>query len=107
MPKYVALIAGTGEGCDYTLECNKTWRISEAKNIEEFRACVLEEFGMLDFENRPDTLIEQLIIFEASGEAQTISELPVWFNAEHKRYKEQNVVNEERALYEKLKKKFE
>jgi hypothetical protein len=75
MPKYVALIAGTGEGCDYTLECNKTWRISEAKNIEEFRACVLENSACW-IQYRPDTLIEQLIIFEANGEAQTISELP-------------------------------
>lgn len=46
--KYVVLMAGEGHGCDYTIDCNKTFMIFEAKDDEEaIERCKKrwEEFG--------------------------------------------------------------
>ncbi len=32
MSLYVAIIIGQGEGCDYTIDCNKTFLVFEAKD---------------------------------------------------------------------------
>ncbi len=35
--RYVALITGAGEGCDYTIACNKDFEVFEAKSDEDAR----------------------------------------------------------------------
>jgi len=32
MAKYVALLTGAGDGCDYTIDCNKTFKVFEAED---------------------------------------------------------------------------
>ena len=33
--KFVALLTGFGDGCDYTIDCNKSFKIFEAENQAE------------------------------------------------------------------------
>lgn len=42
MAKYVALITGRGDGCDYSIDCNVTFRKFEANSIDEAVEYVLE-----------------------------------------------------------------
>lgn len=109
MGLYAALIVGTGEGCDYTLGCNKTWVIKEAETIDDFRMSVLEDFGMLNFGRKtiPDILIEKMDIFEICGETQSVTGIPEWFFEEVKKSEVIKKEEKERELYEKLKRKFE
>lgn len=109
MPLFVALIKGTGEGCDYTYDCNKTWRVKEADNISEFRNMILEDFGMLNFnrDHFPDILIEEMEIYEVNGSYQKVTGIPEWFEKEMEKYKANKNEEAERALYEELRKKYE
>ena len=109
MPKYAVLITGTGEGCDYTLDCNKTWRMVEANDIDECRNIILSEYGMLTFDPNyfPDILIENLILFEIAGEFQEVTGIPEWYEEQYDQHQKQKKIDQERAPYEELKKKFE
>jgi len=33
--KFLVLYTGYGTGCDYTIDCNKTWRFMEAESMQE------------------------------------------------------------------------
>ena len=50
--KMIALVYGIGEGCDYTIGCNKTWWELKATNmgkaIEEVKA-KLRDYGECDY----------------------------------------------------------
>lgn len=116
MPLFVALITGTGEGCDYTFACNRKWEIGEADNISDFRMRVLGKHHMLDFESDwiPDILIEKMEIFEIAGESQEVTGIPEWFFEKRKEVEKIEIENkkkrmeeDERLLYQKLKKKYD
>jgi hypothetical protein len=42
---YVALLSGCGEGCDYTIGCNKAFRVFDAENAEQALEKCQEFFG--------------------------------------------------------------
>lgn len=35
MADFIALFTGKGDGCDYTIGCNRTWKFIHARNMEE------------------------------------------------------------------------
>ena len=53
MKNFLVLITGYGEGCDYTIGCNKTWVIIEADNKNEKALAYLEQLKkILEYQNR-------------------------------------------------------
>lgn len=107
MPKFLALITGTGEGCDYTIGCNKTWKVKEAENKEAFIKDILNDFGMLSFDKTsyPDILIEKLEVIEVET-IEVIEGIPEWYDQQWNLAKEQKKEDEERKLFEELKAKY-
>lgn len=35
MKTFLVLYKGSGEGCDYTIDCNKTWKFIEAETMDD------------------------------------------------------------------------
>jgi len=42
--QYVALFTGNGEGCDYTIGCNKTWKMITASSKKEAEAKAIDVY---------------------------------------------------------------
>ena len=58
---FLALVEGAGEGCDYTIDCNKTWTFLEAKTWDEIETEVINE--ILDYytcTSEPESIKERL-----------------------------------------------
>ena len=58
MKKYIALITGRGEGCDYTIGCNLKWRevknvSSMAEAVDKLRSIFLDTDDETDWEEYP------------------------------------------------------
>lgn len=51
MPKYVCLLTGAGDGCDYTIACNKDWKIIEADTLSDLSRQIKE---LLDKYTEPE-----------------------------------------------------
>lgn len=107
MPKYVALMRGTGEGCDWTIACNKDYLIFEADNrdkAEEKCFSVYESHGG----KKGDPAICEIMLFEVTGEkAVDLISYNRKIEEEENNKKQREKEEYEREQYERLKKKFE
>jgi len=96
--KYYALMIGKGEGCDYTIGCNKDFRQLEATTIVEARKEIedyLMERNIDDFELIQILSVSSFIDFD-------IEEFKDFLSKEKKSHK-----NPEYEKYLQLKKKYE
>jgi len=106
MPTYVALITGCGEGCDYTLACNKTWEVGTAESKEAFLEDIREQYEYgLDGDAEPR--LDVVEIFEINGTGTRYDDLYHRYMSEWRAYQEKKKEDDERKQYEKLKEKFE
>jgi len=62
---YIALMQGVGEGCDYTIGCNKTWKLLHASNKEDAEKEIVELFEYYGGEERVNEI--ELIGFDPSN----------------------------------------
>lgn len=106
MKKFYAYFEGKGHGCDYTIGCNLRVEQYDAKDVQEVVDIITEEI-----EESPDYAeerIEQVTIIEAASET-TLDIFDLTSNIREKQLAEEQLKkeDEERAEYERLKKKFE
>lgn len=98
---FIALIDG-GDGCDYNIDCNKTWKFLKATNIEEARKEV-EYF----FEYYGREMIKKMTILDvSSSESFDVSGYLKKLRMDDSEREAIRKQEEERLQYEKLKKKF-
>lgn len=102
---FLALLDGGGGGCDYSIDCNKTWRRLKAKTIEEAKievAIAIKEYGRSESKVEKATilLVDSEVDFDVKG---------FWKAIDAKRAKDaaEKKLAEDKAAYEKLKKQFE
>jgi hypothetical protein len=113
MKKYLALIYGTGKGCDYTIACNQTSKIVEADNEEIVVNNILKDYGQC-IENiyneescyDAEAIIDRIIVYEIKSNGIIFEDLASQFEKEKDIFKKKLNENRERKLYEELKKKF-
>lgn len=113
MKKYLMLLIGYGEGCDYTIGCNMNYEEFEAQNNEEaikkmYERC--EDYGAsYDFENYNVTFdgisIEKVILYEINNKQEILIKEPI--EKAYKEYKDKENKDEEYKEYLKLKDKYE
>lgn len=117
MPKYVVLETGVGEGCDYTIDCNKHWWFFEAKNMKEAKKRVAfgewfeeEDFPELEepFEDILSEIdLERLQIIEINKEFEfNIPEINKKAKELEKIKQEEEIMQEELKTLERLKEKY-
>lgn len=129
MKEYLVIIDGGGGGCDYTIDCNKTWEFVEAKNIDEAIAQVIgpspsdpeDEDDAYDYSAHwsryqagHESAINDIQIFEINteteGKSADVGELCEEYQQEFQEMLESAAVKEkeasEKAQYEILKKKY-
>lgn len=100
--KFYLLLEGPGEGCDYTIGCNKTWREFNASDLPAALAkankIILEE---------GEERVEKAALLSVEA-VQTVDVRGLFREAEEMRRKRAKTVEEraERTEYERLKKKF-
>lgn len=105
MKHYIAIIVGPGEGCDYTIGCNNTWKVMRAENEDQVRDQILEEYG--EFNGSPDPDIEEIIVYETTpGSNIVYSNLAQRSINLHKAWQEDSEEMKERREYERLKQKY-
>jgi len=82
MQKFVVLFSQVGEGCDYSIDCGKTFAFFEAENMQEAIKMVLadddsSEFGIDDMSIAyyGDDRIEEALIIPVNGMVDAIKEL--------------------------------
>lgn len=67
---FIVLIEGSGEGCDYTIGCNKNWKKLEASTIEEAQR---ELKDVLDYYGGSER-IEKFVLLRVDGEMEIEAE---------------------------------
>lgn len=106
---YVVLFTGAGEGCDYTIGCNRDWQFYNCETLEELKEQINEYY---DDHSGEDT-IEEVEIYEVT-DCNYIWKEMVKEKAEKER-KEKELAKkrkaeqkeaEEKELFEKLSKKY-
>ena len=102
MPRYVLLVKGAGEGCDYTLGCNRSFEFLDAESIEDAMKIARKKF------QGPDAYIP----WESAYLTEMREEIPVsqWSEEELELKKSRAQAKKEageRAEFERLKAKFE
>lgn len=120
MKNFLILTTGNGRGCDYTLDCNKTWHFVQANSIAEAMKNLADEmWGKLDdyggdYENHWYRHNETYHTFQflEVGDLRTISAAELVaehyksaMKAARAKAEEEREANE-RAEYERLQKKF-
>lgn len=120
MKHFVILITGSGQGCDYALDCNKTWKYAQSESIEHLRKTLADEmWGNLgdyggDYEkhwNRHNETYHSFEIIEISklrtvSAAELISEHWKTAKKEAESKAEQEREAADLAEFERLQKKF-
>lgn len=94
---YLVLIEGSGEGCDYTVGCNKTWKFYDADKTEremfedlyvcyngselspKFRVIEIADAKITDYDS--EKLFDKMI--EAKEKEQERNEEKEFFEREH------------------------
>jgi len=113
--RYIALLIGRGEGCDYTIGCNQTWITLKAdtmqKAIEECKVYDDDEDGrtIVDYHTRENEL-ELATIIEVSDEVDFLKihdKLEEEREAQEAEEEEKLNKEERRELYEDLREEFE
>ena len=116
MKEYVALITGSGIGCDYTIGCNKRWEFFEAEDMDDAKRIVFQ--GEDEDDEDEDTIYGMGFCMGDSPEEITIIEIADQDDAdifewesekeeEEAKRKAKDEEEAERAELERLKKKYE
>lgn len=116
MKKFVICITGRGEGCDYTIACNKTYYTDKAKSVDDLIKALHEEWSddygrvyMSDCGDRELTY-EEVTVYEYVSERDISDDLRNLIKADKNKESEKEKLASEQAekeLYNNLKKKYE
>jgi len=102
-PRFVALLTGNGEGCDYTICCNVMFKDLESKNMTD----ALEEAAELYSDYGGEELIESIEILDVVASAELdIEEIERLCVEAERKEEAESVERAEREQYERLKRKF-
>jgi hypothetical protein len=103
MSDYYALMVGEGEGCDYTIGCNKTFKKMKAHNEQD----ALKEAEQLCEEHQGEIPLVSLLVLEVHKAHQIpVKDIYRKMDEEERKEKEQEKEKEERKELERLKAKF-
>jgi hypothetical protein len=103
MPDYYALMVGEGEGCDYTIGCNKTFEKMKAHNEHD----ALKETEKLCEEYYGENGLASLLVLEVhKAHRIPVKDIYRKMAEEEKKSKEEEKEKEERKELERLKTKF-
>jgi len=98
--KFVALFKGRGEGCDYTIACNKDFRVFDAENCgQAIEVCkkYWEDHG----KSRGDTPVVDIDLYQLTGDKILVG-IDVWNNLDAKAGLEEKVREIKRRHQEEL-----
>ena len=70
---YYALMQGKGEGCDYTIACNKDYIKLESVDLETAKEELKEYLS-----SEPEDGYKEVILLECSKEIKKIFDQPEW-----------------------------
>lgn len=111
MPTYAVLLEQAEDGCDYMIDCGKTWKIFEAEDLQhahiKARQIVMDgdvEEGWLEIWNE-DRTCGYAALVEIKAILPTVS----WFNefyTQQAEIKNQAKVNAEMEEFKRLKAKY-
>lgn len=105
---FVAYFSGP-DACDYTMGCNKALQSLKATTLEDAKKEVGEELESMGLSDENSTAsIEKVVIYEIATE--TLFNIDAWLTQKEEsreRDEEELNENEERALLQKLKNKYE
>jgi hypothetical protein len=112
--KFLAVIVGVGEGCDYTIGCNQTTTIVETADATVAFNKILEEYGETEFRNweNPDDFddhdfrIETITLYDITASIPIAMNVFNILNQEYQLYKNKIKENPEYQEYLRLKQKF-
>jgi len=106
MKTFYVYYEGRGYGCDYTIGCNLRVEVINAESAEEVWAQVKEEVE--ESPTYAEERIESVTVIEAAGVTKLdIEDLTRDIREQQEQDKKAKKEAEERAEYERLKKKFE
>jgi len=105
MKRYAVFITGEGEGCDYTIGCNKTFTVVEAESEDHARDMVLQNYGQLNPTNQYDICIDKIEVFEFTN-SWVFSDLAEKAKKVYKDSLRKQKEDKERQEFERLKKKY-
>ena len=111
--KYVMLITGYGQGCDYTIGCNLTWEEGEAENWEEISRRaeqIAEDYGCGEISSGgyEEERIEKIEILHVMDKrVWDLDGYKARKRATERALEDQEKEKEEREMLAKLKEKYE
>lgn len=110
MKKFVVCIEGAGEGCDYTIGCNKRFYETEAESIDDLLLEFHEEHdGENYLKRRNDFAYENVYVIEG-GLINVTDKLQAMIDkdyAELQKKEAAKIEADELKLYKSLKRKYE
>jgi len=112
--KFLAVIKGVGEGCDYTIGCNQTTTIIDAEDATAAFTQILKDYGETEFRNwkNPDDFdghdfrIETITLYDITATTPIAMNVFNILNQEYQLYKDKIKENPEYQEYLRLKQKF-
>ena len=112
MKNYVVCINGYGDGCDYTIDCNKTFQEIEAESIEDLLDKIHTEHeyvymsgcGDDDYHTYKDVYVIEGELINVSDALRAKIRAEIEKDEAEKRKLEEE---KEKELYKKLQKKYE
>jgi len=114
--KYIALIYGIGEGCDYTMGCNINFEIVGGESPKQAIDKILDDFSETDFrefdspedfEHYREWQIEKIELYEINPSSKYEYEANKILRAEYQALKKKFQDDPEYKEYKRLKGKFE
>lgn len=106
MKKFAAFITGSGEGCDYTIGCNKTFTVVEAENETIALNKILENHNQLNPEFDNDLWLDEIEIFEVIN-SWKFSNLAEKADKLYQIYKQNQKEAQEQLEFARLKQKYD
>lgn len=113
--KFLAVIEGVGEGCDYTIGCNQTTNIVEAEDATAAFTQILEYFGDTNFrewkspesfKNEPEFRIDTITLYDITATNPIKMNSCFLLSQEYLLYKDKLLKDPEYQEYVRLKQKF-
>lgn len=99
MKKFIYIIEGTAEGCDYTLGCNLTYKIVKGTTLEEVRDRIIAEQVEEDFFDVEEFGVDDIQIYEIGDSLEFY--LADYANDAKRIQEEENQFNEEQEILRK------
>lgn len=113
--KFLAVIEGVGEGCDYTIGCNQTTNIVETTDATAAFTQILEDYGETEFRNwknpesfndRKEFRIETITLYDITDTNPIKMNAHYLLRQEYELYKDKIMKDPEYQEYLRLKQKF-